>query len=71
MIDEYLTMICQRMTDTDSDVQEAACHAFTVLVERIEPEKLLTLLVRPLETFLVVIDMYKGNSLGALLDAIG
>ena len=43
MIDEYLTMICQRMTDTDSDVQEAACHAFTELVEQIEPEKLLSL----------------------------
>jgi len=71
MIDEYLAMLCQRMMDTDSNVQEAACHAFTVLVESINPEKLLTLLPQPLNTFLIVIDIYKGDSLSALLDAIG
>jgi hypothetical protein len=71
-IEEYLSMLCSRMIDSDSNVQEAACHAFTVLVESFElPVKLLPLLPQPLNTFSVVIDIYKGNTLGALLDAIG
>jgi transportin-1 len=70
-LDEYLTMLCQRMNDSDQNVQEAACMAFSVLVESVSAEKILPLLAQPLAAFTVLIDVYKGNTLSGLFDAIG
>ncbi len=57
--------------DSDQNVQEAACDAFTVFVECMHPEKLLPLLKQALDAFDVVINIYKGDTLNVLLDAIG
>ena len=57
--------------DSDQNVQEAACDAFTVFVESMHPEKLLPLLKQALDAFDVVINLYKGDTLSVLLDAIG
>ena len=70
ILEEYVTMLCQRMIDHDSNVQEATCTAFTVLVES-APYRVIPYIQKPLNTFQMVIEQYKGNSLIALFDAIG
>ena len=70
IIEEYLTMLCQRMIDHDQNVQEAACTAFTVAVEN-TPDKVQPYIQQPVNAFKMAIDIYKGNALIALFDSIG
>eukprot|EP00347_Sterkiella_histriomuscorum_P007650 403348104 len=66
----YINNLCQKMIDNDQNVQEAACAALAVITES-APDKLLPHIQKPLDAFKMVIDIYKGNALVLLLDAIG
>lgn len=57
--------------DSDQNVQEASCDAFTVFVECMQPEKLLPLLNQALDAIGMVINIYTGDTQIVLLDAIG
>jgi len=70
VLESYVNALCQKMIDQDQNVQEAACAALAVFCES-APEKMLVHIQKPLDAFKMVIDVYKGNSLVLLLDAIG
>ena len=67
---EYIKLVCQKMVDNDSFVQEAACTALCVAIEH-GPDQIVTNIGFLLEAFKIVIDVYSGAALVSLLDAIG
>lgn len=71
LLEDYVTILCQRMVDSDQNVQEQACCALTVLIETVPQDKLVPLIGNPLNTITLIINSYTGNSLGILLDSIG
>lgn len=71
ILEEYVTILCQRMVDHDQNVQEQACCAFTEMIEVVRPDRLVPLLNNPLNTITLIINSYTGNALGILLDLIG
>lgn len=71
ILEEYVTILCQRMVDHDQSVQEQACCAFTEMIEVVRPDRLVPLLNNPLNTITLIINQYTGNALGILLDLIG
>ena len=67
---EVLSSMLSRIMDVDSNVQEAACISFSLLIEA-RPELVVPYINDILHVFIMVIDQYKGKSLVSLFDSIG
>lgn len=56
LLDEYLKVLCQRMIDHNQYVQMYSCHAFTEMIEIMQQDKIIPLIIDPLNTFKLVIE---------------
>mmetsp|Transcript_34192 Transcript_34192/g.52460 ORF Transcript_34192/g.52460 Transcript_34192/m.52460 type:complete len:227 (+) Transcript_34192:1371-2051(+) len=70
IFNDYHRMLVEKMGDPEENVQEAACQAYSTLVE-IHPNKCEPLLIGLFEKLNTVVDQYKDGPLIAMFDCVG
>jgi transportin-1 len=67
---KYHAKLVQKISESEEDVQEAACTAYSSLVE-VAPTQCQPLLLSLFEALSQVVDNYKDGPLIAMLDCVG